>query len=358
MDVSPWPRREAKTSPERSYLYHASRHSGGKPVVAGWAYQLVAELSFARGSWTAPVDARRVLSHENTNAVAARQVRALAGRVSGGQVDPLFVFDTGYDPVKVTQYLEDCRAQLLVRLGCNCSFYFDPGPQPEKRPAGRPRAHGEQFDLKDPATWPEPSHEYHCDDTSYGAVCVRDWSGLHPRTRRAKERYGSGTAAVVRGTVVLVEVDRLPSGEKGRIPKALWLWWSGVREPDLDLLWRAYQHRFDIEHMIRQWKQGLGWTTPRVRHPEQADRWTWLVLAAYTQLRLARYIVADQKLPWEKPLEASKLTPYRVLRSFATLLPVLGTPASAPKPRGQPPGRPKGRLSKKAMRHPPVKKAA
>ena len=28
---------------------------------------------------------------------------------------------------------------------------------------------------------------------------------------------------------------------------------------------------------------------PRVRHPEQADRWTWLVVAAYTtQLRLAR----------------------------------------------------------------------
>jgi hypothetical protein len=29
-------------------------------------------------------------------------------------------------------------------------------------------------------------------------------------------------------------------------------------------------------------------TTPRVRHPEQADRWTWLVVAAFTQLRLAR----------------------------------------------------------------------
>ena len=34
-------------------------------------------------------------------------------------------------------------------------------------------------------------------------------------------------------------------------------------------------------------KQTLGWTTPRVRHPEQADRWTWLVLVAYAQLRLA-----------------------------------------------------------------------
>jgi hypothetical protein len=44
--------------------------------------------------------------------------------------------------------------------------------------------------------------------------------------------------------------------------------------------------RFDLEHTIRFAKQTLGWATPRPRHPEQADRWTWLVLAAYTQLRL------------------------------------------------------------------------
>jgi hypothetical protein len=42
-----------------------------------------------------------------------------------------------------------------------------------------------------------------------------------------------------------------------------------------------------IEHTVRFAKQTLGWTTPRVRHPEQADWWTWLVLAAYAQLRLA-----------------------------------------------------------------------
>lgn len=43
-------------------------------------------------------------------------------------------------------------------------------------------------------------------------------------------------------------------------------------------------------------KSKLGWTIPRVRHPEQADLWTWVV-AAYTQLRLARGIVADRRLP-------------------------------------------------------------
>jgi len=57
--------------------------------------------------------------------------------------------------------------------------------------------------------------------------------------------------------------------------------------PDLDPRWRAYVRRFDLEHTLRFCKQTLGWTMPRVRHPEQADRWTWLVVAASTQWRRA-----------------------------------------------------------------------
>jgi hypothetical protein len=34
--------------------------------------------------------------------------------------------------------------------------------------------------------------------------------------------------------VVLVEVERLPSGERCRLPKAPWLWWHGEGEPDRD----------------------------------------------------------------------------------------------------------------------------
>ncbi len=99
----------------------------------------------------------------------------------------------------------------------------------------------------------------------------------------------------------------------------------------------------------------LNWTLPRVRHPEQADRWTWLVVAAYTQLRLAAAGVQDQRLPWERPRQERLLSPYRVRRAFSAVLLIVGTPANAPKPCGRSPGRPRGRLSAPAPRHPVVK---
>ncbi|MFI6500546.1 hypothetical protein [Nonomuraea typhae] len=48
---------------------------------------------------------------------------------------------------------------------------------------------------------------------------------------------------------------------------------------------------------------------PAATSPRAADTWTWLILAAHTQLRLARGLVHDLRRPWEKPVEAAKLTP-------------------------------------------------
>jgi len=80
------------------------------------------------------------------------------------------------------------------------------------------------------------------------------------------------------------------------------------------------------------------------------------VLAASTQLRLARQLACDQRLAWERPRPPGKLSPYRVRRGFSRLLCALGTPASAPKPAGRSPGRPKGRRSGPAVRCPAIKK--
>ena len=109
------------------------------------------------------------------------------------------------------------------------------------------------------------------------------------------------------GTLIRVQVEQLP-GPRGRAVQTLQLWWAGPGTPDLNICWRAYIRRFDPKHTFRFCKQAPGWTTPRVRPSEQADRWTWLILAAYTQLRLARLITADTRLLGERQLPA-RLTP-------------------------------------------------
>jgi hypothetical protein len=356
VDLSVWPRCDAEASPERGFYYHPARHSAGQPIVAGWAYQWLAQLSFARDSWTAPLDVRRVHPSENVNAVAVEQIAGLVSRLPADRMIPLFVFDAGYDSAQVTRGLEKLPVAVLVRLRADRCFYADPPPATPSPKGGRPRQHGAKFACKHPATWAAPTAELRTEDQQYGTVRVRSWAGLHPKQQAHPGRGTRKSRPIVRGTVILVEVSRLPA--RPYQPQVLWLWWAGPGMPDLDLLWRAYIRRFDLEHTLRFCKQSLGWTTPRVRHPEQADRWTWLVVAAYTQLRLARLWIADRRLPWERPLEPDRLTPSRVRRALSALLPLLGTPAAAPKPCGRSPGRPLGSRSGRATRYPALKKAA
>jgi hypothetical protein len=85
--------------------------------------------------------------------------------------------------------------------------------------------------------------------------------------------------------------------------------------------------RFDLEHTFRYWEQHLGWTSICLRSPAAADRWTALVLAVYTQLRLARSLAADLKRPWEKPLTIHQLTPGAVHIRYCVVH--LGTPGQS-----------------------------
>jgi DDE superfamily endonuclease len=353
VDVTTWPRCDAECSPERGYYYHPSRHSAGQPIIAGWAYQWIAQLGFDRDSWTAPVDAARLHPLDDTDQQAAVQVRALLGRLPDGGPVPLVVFDAGYDSAQLSLDLAEARVVVLVRLRADRCFYADPPPRPPGT-NGRPRRHGAKFAFGDPTTWPAPTTTLHTTDDQYGTVTVAAWAGLHPKQQRHPGHGTRGPRPIVRGTVIRVQVQRVPA--KTRPPKVLWLWWAGYGELDLDLAWRAYIRRFDLEHTVRFAKQTLGWTTPRPRHPEQADRWTWLVLAAYTQLRLARAVVADARLPWERPRPPGRLSPVRVCRGFPRLLVRLGSPAAAPKPAGRSPGRPKGSRCGPALRYPAIKK--
>ena len=179
------------------------------------------------------------------------------------------------------------------------------------------------------------------------------WDRPHPRlARRGAWEDHDGDLPILEGTVIRLEVDHLPGD---RAPKPLWLWWSraGATPADVDRLWQAFLRRFDIEHTFRLFKQTLGWTAPKTRDPAAADRWTWLIIACHTQLRLARDLTADLRRPWERPAPPGRLTPARVRRGFRRLRPTTALPASAPKPTRPGPGRPPGsKNTRQAPRHP------
>jgi hypothetical protein len=85
---------------------------------------------------------------------------------------------------------------------------------------------------------------------------------------------------------------------------------------------------------------------------QAADRWTWLIIAAHTQLFLARPLAADLRRPWERPAPPDRLTPARVRRGFRNIRPTTALPASAPKPTKPGPGRPPGSQNRRpAPRH-------
>src|SRR5665811_1590219 len=102
VDASTWARCDAETSPERGFYYSASKHSAGKPIVAGWSYSWITGLDWAHDSWTAPMDARRIPPKADATEVTTTQVTDLVNRLGETESTPLFVFDAGYDAVSYT----------------------------------------------------------------------------------------------------------------------------------------------------------------------------------------------------------------------------------------------------------------
>lgn len=347
VDVTSWLRPEAHTSPDRILCHTYGRGKGTHLMVPGWPYSVVCALETGRHSWTAPLDAQRLAPGEDAATVTAGQLRRVvtdliaAGHWQPGDPDILIVADAGYDGPRLSFLLADLPVAVLVRMRSDRVLRrraqaHAPGT------LGRPRRHGGEFVFGDPTTWGQPDTTTHTDTRLYGPALARSWDRLHPRlTHRVAWAAHAAQLPILEGTVIRLEVARLPSGA---IPKPVWLWYSRTDQTvsDVDRLWQAFLRRFDIEHTFRLFKQTLGWTAPKLRTPEAADRWTWLILAAYTQLRLSRCLAPDLRRPWEKPRPPDRLSPARVRRGFRHLRAQAGCPASAPKPSRPGPGRPAG----------------
>jgi hypothetical protein len=183
------------------------------------------------------------------------------------------------------------------------------------------------------------------EDDHFGKVRLERWQDLH-------EKKGSDVPYdVVRASVHL---------ERDKPPQAIWLAWlappsipSGIRL-NVETIWRAYIARWPVEPGIHFRKETLGWTLPRFQSKEACDLWTELTAIAAWIIFLARTIVADTPLPWQKPQQ--RLTPQRVQQSLKPIFALIGSPARPPKQRGKSPGWPKGKRRTPKVRHPVVKK--
>jgi hypothetical protein len=356
IDVTPWPRPDADTSSGRLHCHRYCGCGGKHQTVPGWPYSVAAVLGAGRTSWTAPLDIRRLGPDEDATEVTATQIRQLierlerAGQLLTGDPPVLFVLDAGYDIVRLSWLLAELPVRLLGRIRANRVMHGPPVRKPGAR--GRVSRHGPKFAFTDPATHHEPDQHTISSHDRYGTVSARLWGRLHPVLQgRGAWACHDGLLPIVEATIIRLDVDRLPGD---RNPEPLWLWFSGsdIDADELNLLWRSYLRRFDLEHTFRFLKQTLGFTRPRLRTPDQADRWAWLILTAYTQLRLARGLVHDLRRPWEKPLDPDRITPGRGRRGFPHLRRKLGTPARVPKTSRPGPGRPAGSKSDPAPRHP------
>jgi hypothetical protein len=171
------------------------------------------------------------------------------------------------------------------------------GPLRLRRPAaggtltkgGRPRRHGARFACADPATWPAPTTSLVGQDDQDGGVTVRAWAGLHiPHTSAipATAPAGRGRSGAALWSGFSPAGPRPDPPTQGAVAVV-----AGPGPLDLELAWRADS-------------AASTWTTPSGSpsrpsagpgHPAQADRWTRLVLAATTQLRLARPVAVDAR---------------------------------------------------------------
>ena len=322
VDVSPWLRPDANTSPDRCFCHTYGRRRDEHRMIPGWPYSFAAALESGPTSWTAILDAIRLPPGADVVAITAAQLREVvirllaAGHWTAGDPEILIVTDAGYDAPRM---LADLPIQVLGRLRSDRVLRRPAPPYAHNPRGGRPPKHGGEFVFGDPATWDAPDVLTTTENTRYGTATAQAWDRLHPLlTHRSAWADTPGDLPVIEGTVIRLTVDHLPSGGD---PKPVWLWWTHIdaTAQDVDRTWMAFLRRFDIEHTFRLLKQTLGWTAPRLRDPAAADRWTWITIAAHTQLRLARPLASDLRRPWEKPLDPEHLTPARVRRGFRNL---------------------------------------
>jgi hypothetical protein len=209
------------------------------------------------------LDAVRLRPDDDETEVTAAQVRDVvirliaAGHWRDGDPAILVVSGAGYDVTRLAWLLADLPADVLGGLRSDRVMQL---PAPPRRPGtlGRPRKHGGELALSDPATWPDPQVTTSTLTSRYGMAAAAAWDRVHPRlTHRAAWLDHDGDLPVIEGTLIRLAAGRLPGD---RDPKPAWLWFSrtGAAPAEVNRCWQAFLRRFDLEHTFRLYGQVLG----------------------------------------------------------------------------------------------------
>jgi len=321
LDGSSWPHPSARVLAGQQYTRIASRAIEGHSIAQGHVYSTLAYIPERRGSWSPPISTKRVQETQTLVECGIAQVKQL-GEARPDSRD-IVAGDGGYGNHEFFGGIQTTGVTVVARLRCDRVLY---GPPPPYAGLGRPRVHGQRFAFKDPTTWPEPEEGACFEDERYGQVRLLRWQGYHAQQ-----------AADVPFEVIRAETHL----ERERPPKPLWL--GGVNAEDFTAqdLWLAYDYRWSIEPAFALRKQQLHWSLPRFQQPDRCDRWTYLLDLAYWFIFLARRLVSDKPLPWQK--KQTVLTPGRVKQGLPWLFSVFTSPTRPVQTRGKSPGWTKGR---------------
>jgi hypothetical protein len=318
-DHTAWERLYAETLSGRSYQHQPTPIPGRRPVTIGYGYSTLAVIPERHSSWALPLLHERI-TDQKPILKASQQLRTVCQRL---KTRPLTLWDSEYGCALFLKDTADLPADKIFRLRGNLCLE---GPTKPYRGRGRYPKHGMKFYFKDPATWWAPDALIEINDPDFGLVIVRIWKGL---------RFGQ--APDCRMQVAQIERPQAPGTR--RKPRILWMGATGETLPEN--WWSFYAQRYPADHWNRFAKGRLHWTLPSLATPEQSDRWSDLMPLITWELWLARPIVADKPLPWQKP--QARLSPGRVCMGLEAILGRIGTPACVPKPRGNSPGWPKGK---------------
>jgi hypothetical protein len=331
VDASGIARPKAVTSADRSAQQVHNLPKCEKPVTSGWQFSTLVVLPETPSSWTFLLDQQRVTTQTTAAQVAYAQLEQVVPSLPR---DTIALMDRGYDSAWLWCKCSDLPIQgTLIRLKGKRCLYRPAPPATGKR--GAPRKWGDKLQPNEETTHANPDGHWEGQDSAHRTVQVTWWQHLHIKGADWLELTVMG---VVRPSVRNTKRD----------PRVSWFVWIGDQDADIPPIALGYVHRFSQEHGYRFDKQSLCWEKPRVRTPEQFERWSHLVAIAHNALVLAREVVEAQLHPWENKQRVPTLQ--QVRRGMRKFLPHLGTPARPPQPRGKSPGRQKGAKIHKVKR--------